>query len=408
MSRIESLIEELCPDGVRYKLLGEVGTFIRGSGLQKKDFVENGEPCVHYGQLYTYYRLAATETKSFVSAELFARLRKAEPTDLIIATTSENDEDVCKAVAWLGERPVAVSGDAYIFRHDLDPKYVSYYFASVLFQDQKLRAITGTKVKRVSGESMAKFRIPVPPVEVQREIVSILDEFTQLEAELEGELEAELDKRRQQYEYYRDDLLTCPEGGTWTTLGEVCTKVSSGGTPTSGKSQYYGGRIPWVRTQEVDFGTIHETGMTITEEGLANSSAKWIPEHSVIVAMYGATAAKVAINEIPVTTNQACCNLQIDPEMANYRYVFYWIANRYLELKSLGEGSQSNINSKKVKSFPIQLPPRDEQDRIVELLDKFDALVNDLSVGLPAELDARRKQYEYYRDWLLTFKELPA
>ncbi|NHB84406.1 restriction endonuclease subunit S [Tessaracoccus sp. HDW20] len=124
--------------------------------------------------------------------------------------------------------------------------------------------------------------------------------------------------------------------------------------------------------------------------------------------MYGATAAKVAVNEIPLTTNQACCNLQIDPEQADYRYVFYWIASQYERLKSLGEGSQSNLNAKKVKDFPIPIPPVEMQREVVTLLEKFDALVNDIGVGLPAELSARRKQYEYYRDKLLSFEEAPA
>nr|WP_197510454.1 restriction endonuclease subunit S [Tessaracoccus coleopterorum] len=142
--------------------------------------------------------------------------------------------------------------------------------------------------------------------------------------------------------------------------------------------------------------------------GLAKLFREVDPKHCVIVAMYGATAAKVAVNEIPLTTNQACCNLQIDPEQADYRYVFYWIASQYERLKSLGEGSQSNLNAKKVKDFPIPIPPVEMQREVVTLLEKFDALVNDIGVGLPAELSARRKQYEYYRDKLLSFEEAPA
>ena len=181
--------------------------------------------------------------------------------------------------------------------------------------------------------------------------------------------------------------------------------MSSGGTPSSGRADYYGGDIPWLRTQEVDSVEIWSTGMTITEKGLHNSSAKWIPAKCVIVAMYGATAAKVAINAIPLTTNQACCNLQVDPSRAEYRYVFHWVANEYERLRALGEGSQSNLNAQKVKNYPIPIPSLDEQHRIVTILDNFDSLVNDLSIGLPAELVARRKQYEYYRDHLLTFRE---
>jgi type I restriction enzyme S subunit len=189
------------------------------------------------------------------------------------------------------------------------------------------------------------------------------------------------------------------------TLGEVCRSVSSGGTPSTSRPDFYGGTIPWVRTQEVDYGYIRTTGMTITEEGLRSSAAKWIPPDCVIVAMYGATAAKAAINSVAVTTNQACCNLEVDPEIALYRYVFHWIYKEYEKLRGLGEGSQSNLNARKVKDFPIPVPSLTEQDRIVAVLDRFDTLVNDgMAHGLPAELAARRKQYEYYRDRLLMFE----
>lgn len=192
----------------------------------------------------------------------------------------------------------------------------------------------------------------------------------------------------------------------WMKLGDLCRKVVSGGTPTASRSDYYNGVIPWLRTQEVDWKYIYDTGVKITQEGYNNSSAKWIPKNCVIVAMYGATAAKAAINKIPLTTNQACCNLEIDDNKASYKYVYYWLCKEYLALKALGQGSQNNINANIVKNYPIPVPPLFEQQRIVDILDRFDALCNDITSGLPAEIEARKKQYEYYRDKLLTFKEL--
>ena len=204
MSRIDDLLNQHCPKGVDIKPLGEVGQFIRGNGLQKKDFVDEGVGCIHYGQIYTHYGTSATETKSFVSPDLATKLRSAEPGDLVVATTSENDADVAKAVAWLGNGPVAVSGDSYVFKHSLDPLYAAYYFQTDAFHRQKRRFITGTKVKRVSGADLARIEIPVPPIAIQREIVSILTRMEALEAELEAELEA----RRRQHAYYRDALLS--------------------------------------------------------------------------------------------------------------------------------------------------------------------------------------------------------
>ena len=191
----------------------------------------------------------------------------------------------------------------------------------------------------------------------------------------------------------------------WRTLGEICRCITSGGTPRSEVKAYYGGGIPWLRTQEVDWRDIHDTAIKITPEGLKHSGAKWIPENCVIVAMYGATAAKAAINRIPLTTNQACCNLEVDPRMAHHRYVFYWLSQEYPKLRALGEGSQSNLNARKVKSYPIPIPPLSVQAEIVRILDAFTASETELESALTRELSARRKQYAYYRDQLLTFGE---
>lgn len=401
MSRIDDLIAEYCPDGVKHQTLGEIGEFIRGNGIQKRDFQDSGFGCIHYGQIYTYYGLFADHTKSFIDPDLAEKRKKAYKGDLVIATTSENEEDVCKACAWLGEEPIAISGDAYIFRHHQNPKYISYCFQSELFQSQKKKYITGTKVLRVNGDAMAKIHVPVPPLPVQEEIVRILDSFSSLEAELEA--------RRKQYAYYRNELLTFDRERVITAcIQDICTRICSGGTPSSKRHDYYDGNVPWLRTQDIDFNVINQTSATISDEGLKNSAAQWIPANCVIVAMYGATAAKVAVNSIPLTTNQACCNLQIDESKADVRYVFHWLSNEYEHLKALGEGSQSNINAKKVRLYPISLPPFEEQQRIVSILDRFDKLTNDLSSGLPAEIEARHKQYEYYRDRLLSFDELAA
>lgn len=191
--------------------LGQLGQFIRGSGIRKSDFTESGTGCIHYGQIHTHYSTWATSTKSFISPNFSSRLRKAYSGDLVIATTSEDDEAVAKAVAWLGHENVAISTDAYIFRHSLNAKYVAYFFQTELFQSQKRPHITGTKVRRISGKSLAKICIPVPPPEVQHEIVAILDKFDALVSDLSIELPAEITARRKQYEYYRDQLLTFKE-----------------------------------------------------------------------------------------------------------------------------------------------------------------------------------------------------
>ena len=197
--------------GVKWMTLGELGTFIRGNGLQKKDFTDSGIACIHYGQIHTYYGTFANKTKSFTSAYLANKLRKAKNGDLVIATTSENEADVCKAVAWLGDDEVVISGDAYIYRHSIHPKYIAYCFKTEQFQKQKRSYITGTKVKRVSGYDMSKIKIPVPSLAEQERIVEILDKFEALVNDISSGLPAEVAARRKQYEYYRNQLLTFKE-----------------------------------------------------------------------------------------------------------------------------------------------------------------------------------------------------
>ncbi len=401
MNRLDRLIKELCPNGVEWKTLGSIGTITRGNGLQKSDFSENGIKCIHYGQIYTYYGMFSSNTKSFVLPETAAKLKKVSTGDIIIAITSENIEDVCKCVVWLGEEDIVTGGHTAILKHNQNPKYIAYYLQTASFFEQKRKIANGTKVIEVSPKKLEKIKLPVPPLPIQEEIVRILDNFTELTAELTVELTA----RKKQYEYYRDSLLSFSDEVEWKTLEKISTQIFSGGTPDTSRRDYYGGKIPWLRTQEINWVNIFDTDIKITEEGLNNSSAKWVPSNCVIVAMYGATAAKACINKIPLTTNQACCNLQINEQIALYRYVFHWLRKSYKKLKSLGQGSQSNINAKFIKNFKIPVPPLSEQERIVSILDKFDALVNDISIGLPAEIQARQKQYEYYRDKLLSFKE---
>ena len=187
----------------------------------------------------------------------------------------------------------------------------------------------------------------------------------------------------------------------WKKLGEVCTKVCSGGTPSTKIKEYYKGHIPWLRTQDIDWKDVYDTEVKITEEAVNNSSAQLIPANCVIVAMYGATAAKACINRIPLTTNQACCNLLVDESIANYKYVYYWICREYERLRALGEGCQSNLSGKKIKDYIIPLPSLSVQSRIVEILDKFTSL----EAELEAELDCRKRQYIYYRELLLDFSE---
>jgi len=384
-SRIEKLIAELCPEGVEVKSIDEICQINRGR-VMSKDYLRNNA-----GEYPVYSSQTAEEG-------VFGRINTYDYDGEYITWTTDG-ANAGSIFYRDGKFSITnVCGLLKAKNNGVNAKFLSYILATV----SKEYVSAGMGNPKIMSNVMGKIKIPIPPLAIQQEIVKILDTFTTLEAELEAELEA----RKKQYEYYRDDLLTFGEDVEWKTLGEVCNNVGSGGTPLSTRSDYYGGDIPWLRTQEVRFVNIYDTEIKITEKGLKNSSAKWIPANCVIVAISGATAARSAINKIPLTTNQHCCNLEINPRIANYRYVFHWVSCQYEKLKAFGQGARADLNSGIIKNFPIPIPPLAEQERIVAILDKFDALVNDISIGLPAELNARRKQYEYYRNKLLTFKPL--
>lgn len=206
MSRLHDLIAQHCPDGVPFKELGEIGTFTRGRRFTKADVVDgdDGLPSIHYGEIYTHYGTWAESAVAYVRRDLEGQLRFASTGDVVFAGVGETVEDVAKAVAWLGDEDVAFHDDCFALSHEEDPKYLAYAMQTAAFHAQKNKYVARAKVKRISGESLAKIRIPVPPLEVQQEIGRVLDLFTKLEAELVAELEL----RRAQYSYYRDSLLT--------------------------------------------------------------------------------------------------------------------------------------------------------------------------------------------------------
>lgn len=184
-------------------------------------------------------------------------------------------------------------------------------------------------------------------------------------------------------------------------LGELCSKITSGGTPNTQKKEYYGGNIPWLKTQEVTFNRIYETETFITEEGLNNSSAKWIPKNSVIVAMYGATAGRIAINKIPLTTNQACCNLIIDAKKANYNFIYYNLLSRFSEIAGMAVGgAQPNLNAGMVRELKISLPSIQTQNKIAFILSSLDDKIeNNLRTNATLEEIART----LFKEWFIHF-----
>lgn len=191
-------------NAVPRKTLGKVGTLIRGNGLQKKDFRKSGVGCIHYGQIYTQFGMFAEKTISFVEPMLAEKLTKVNTGDIIMATTGENVEDICKAVCWLGKEPIVSGAHAVVYKHNQNPKYIAYCLHTQDFYNQKTLYAYGAKVIDIRTDKLASITIPLPPLSVQQEIVAKLDTFESLLATLRHERTLRL----QQYEYYREHLLS--------------------------------------------------------------------------------------------------------------------------------------------------------------------------------------------------------
>ena len=397
-----NILEEIQKCPVEWKELGEVCELKNGYTPSKtnKEFWENGTiPWFRLEDIRKNGRVLSNSLQH-VSRNAVKGGKIFTANSIIISTTATIGEIALITVPFLCNQQITAVMKRQKYDKDIDMKFLFYYL-HILSNDMK-KGINEGSFPIVSLSKMRSFKIPIPPLEIQEKIVQILDKFT----EYVTELTSELTSRKKQYSFYRDKLLSFEDEvyqAEWKTILDVSKKVTSGGTPDRSNSLYYGGSIPWLRTQEVDFREIYGTELSITEEGLANSSAKWIEKNAVIVAMYGATAAKVGIAKIPLTTNQACCNIEVDEDIANYRYVYHWLTYNYEALKSMGQGSQSNINAGVIKSFKIPVPSLEIQSRIVQVLDNFDTVCHDLHIGLPKEIELRLKQYEYFREKLLTF-----
>lgn len=194
-------------ESVPFMKLGDIATITRGGNFQKNDFIEEGYPCIHYGQMYTHFGISTETTITSISKEVFDKSKKAVKNDIVMAVTSENVEDVCSCVAWLGEDDIAISGHTAIIHHNQNAKYLVYYFHTNHFYKQKRKLAHGTKVIEVTPSKLNDILIPIPSESRQNEIVKLLDSFDRCEHQISADLDMEGLTRIQQYEYYRDKLL---------------------------------------------------------------------------------------------------------------------------------------------------------------------------------------------------------
>ena len=425
--------------------LGEIGEFTRGNGLQKKDFQEEGKPVIHYGQIYTKYGFAAERVLAYTSDEIFSKLRKAQKNDILIATTSENIEDVGKSVVWLGDEEVGFSGDMYSYSTQQNSKYIAYCFQTNNFQRQKEKRATGAKMIRIHANDMEKFEIPLPPLSLQNKIVKVLDKFQVLLADTRGLLPEEIEKRQKQYEYYREKLLTfdvtsdrfdsirldsirfdsirfitnayydilreaasivevdIEDKVEWKMLSDISKEKLSYGS--GAKAVTYDGETRYIRITDID-----DKGQ-LKQEKVSPSFAEGkyiVRKGDILFARSGATVGK---NYIHLESKQAIyagylIKFSADVNKVISKYVYYCVNDSRYEkfvFNMKSNASQPNINAQQYSNFQMLLPPLHVQQHVVNVLDKFDTLVNDIKEGLPKEIKQRQKQYEYWREQLLSF-----
>ena len=425
--------------------LGEIGKFIRGNGLQKSDFASHGKPVIHYGQIYTKYGFETNEVISFVSEELFEKLRKARQGDILMATTSENIEDVGKCVVWTGNEEIGFSGDMYSYRTTENPKYIAYYFQTAEFQKQKEKKVTGTKLIRIHGDDMEKFSIHLPPLSLQNKIVEILDKFQAILSETRGLLPKEIEERQKQYEYYREKLLTFDvESGRQASKQASKQLIANSYFNTLKEAA----KIVGVNLYNLDWRTLGEIGKFENGSGMPKTMFKEDGEVGAIHYGHIYTRYNMFIDKpvVGISTKDAeklkkvnkgdlviaRTSENIDDVMKTVAYlgektvvagghsaIFRHKENpKYLSYVLNGSGyviKQKNKMARGVKvielstadmeKIKIPLPSLQVQEYIVSILDKFDTLVNDIKSGLPKEIEERQKQYEYYRERLLSFKK---
>ena len=389
MSKLDKLLRELCPDGVEYKKLGEIATISRGGNFQKKDFLTEGVPCIHYGQIYTKYGLFTDKTFTFISEECAKKQKMAQPNDIVMAVTSENIEDVCKCLAWLGDEPAAISGHSAIIHHNQNAKYLVYYFHSQMFFAQKRKLAHGTKVIEVTPDALVDITLPLPPIEVQREIVRMLDSYTESVVELQRQLTAELTARKAQYSHYRDKLLSYTSTAQMEKLGDTC-EMKAGKAIASGL-------ISDERTEETPIKCYGGNGVRGYVKN-ANENGSY-----PIIGRQGALCGNVKYAEGQFYATEHAVVVK-PKEKYNPRFLYHLLTNMNLnQYKSAG--AQPGLAVKNIAELVAPVPPLNVQNRIVNVLDNFEKICSDLNIGLPAEIEARQKQYEYYRDKLLTFAE---
>lgn len=396
---IQNLVKNLCPDGVECFELRELGQFYSGlSGKSKEDFDKGNAKYITYMNVYSNMSVN-TDITSYVSVKDGEKQNLVKYGDVLFTGSSETPDE-CGMSSVLTENisePLYLNSFCFGFRFNEIEKF-SVEFLKHLFRGDEIRkqiykTASGVTRFNVSKKRFSKIRIPLPPLDIQKEIAKILNEFTELEAELEAELES----RKKQYEYYSNELLSFNEDIEYKELGKSLERTK--GTAITAK-----------RMNELNKGDapikIFAGGKTVAYVDYGDIPSKDVlTEESIVVKSRGFIGFEY-IDKPFSHKNEFWSYHSTNPNIS-IKYVYYYLRSKEPYFQRIGQrmSKMPQLSIPDTDKYQIPIPPLSEQKRIVSILDKFDSLVNDISIGLPAELKARRKQYEYYRNKLLTFKE---
>lgn len=391
MSRLNELIQELCPDGVVYKKLEELGTFFSGlTGKSKDDFKDGNAKFITYRNVYSNPSLnMKIEDKVKIRDNEIQHIVKYG--DILFTGSSETPDECGMSSVVTTEPDEKLYLNSFCFGlHLYNVDYFNIHYLKHVLRSNDIRkqikkTASGVTRYNVSKKRFAKVCIPIPPLDIQNEIVRILDTFTSHAAELQAELQA----RKEQYEYYRNKLLTFDKDDKnvkWMKLGDVCT-LNRG--------------IRVVRNDLNKNGKYPVYQNSLTPLGYYDKSN--YPKNTTFIISAGA-AGEIGFSKEPMWAADDClCIICTDDLVSKYVY-HYLIEHKIFLISKIRKASIPRLSRVTIEQLPIAIPNISEQQRIVSILDKFEALVNDLTEGLPAEIAAVQEQYEYYRNKLLTFK----
>ncbi|WP_291946946.1 restriction endonuclease subunit S [Campylobacter sp.] len=399
MNKIEQLIEKLCPNGVEFKAFKEIGVYVRGVTYKKSQEIpncDNGIKVLRANNIDIFYnRLNFNDIKTISSLVKIKENQYLKENDILICAGSGSKEHIGKVAFISQDLNYVFGGFMGVLKINnplVSSRYAFHILTSSIFKIHLNKELASTTINNLSSTIINDFKIPIPPLEIQQEIVRILDTFTELNAELN----TELNTRKKQYSYYRNYLLDfgTPEnpknGVEFKALGEVC-KIYKG-SQLNKMLLYSNGKYPVIN------GGILPSGYWDNFNEEANT---------ITISQGGASAGYVNFIISPFWAGAHCYVIKQKYNDVLYRYVYFFLKKcQNLMMKSQFGAGIPALNKSDIESLKIPIPPLEIQQEIVRILDQFEALTSDLCQGLPAEIEARNKQYEYYRAKLLSFKEL--